>query len=595
MSFDAATLTFTRGMRFETDSESEDGDAIEQDVIDRGVDDLVTGYNTAVSYLFSVSPFKLPVLAATTANITLSGAQTVDGVSLVAGDRVLVKDQTAGAANGIYVVATGAWTRSLDFDDTYVMQGCQVRVVGGAVGADKTFVLTTADPVIGTTSLTFTDVSTLAGFQSQADVLDDLATLGQVGNDGEFLVGTGAGAFAYESGATARTSLGDSGNVISRSSNYTPVVADRSKTIRCTAALTLSPEAAATLGNGWFIYIEADGGHVTFDPNASETIDGGLTKVVSDSMTVRVVCDGNSFYTDGVISKNMMTKGADVASSADLSPDNDGFYFDVTGTTTITSIDVSEDKFPIGAEITLQFDGALTLTHHATDLVLPSGRNITTAAGDHATFVKYAAGDWRCVDYTSKATDLNGQAWVAGDIAYHDGTNFVRLAKGSEGQNIQMNVGATAPEWSSGLYAHFRDQRTSGTGGDTRVASTWSKHTLQTEVLNNISGMTLTSSVISAPAGTYRVDASMGFDAGSLNDFVIRLRDTTNNVTLAFSAPASAAGAGDASVVPMWAVFTLAGATNIEVQYWQTSTGGWQATSNGDIEVGADILFQRVG
>src|SRR5574343_963665 len=52
--------------------------------------------------------------AATTANITLSGTQTIDGVSVIAGDRVLVKNQSTASANGIYVVAAGAWSRSSD-------------------------------------------------------------------------------------------------------------------------------------------------------------------------------------------------------------------------------------------------------------------------------------------------------------------------------------------------------------------------------------------------------------------------------------------------------------------------------------------------
>ncbi len=52
-----------------------------------------------------------PVKAATTANITLSGPQTIDGVSCVAGDRVLVWKQTTATQNGIYLVASGAWTR----------------------------------------------------------------------------------------------------------------------------------------------------------------------------------------------------------------------------------------------------------------------------------------------------------------------------------------------------------------------------------------------------------------------------------------------------------------------------------------------------
>lgn len=89
------------------------------------------------------------------------------------------------------------------------------------------------------------------------------------------------------------------------------------------------------------------------------------------------------------------SKGADVASAAALTLGSDGNYFDITGTAAITSI-VSKG---IGTVVKLHFDGILTLTHHATDLILPAGANITTAAGDEAEFVEYASGDWRCTSY----------------------------------------------------------------------------------------------------------------------------------------------------------------------------------------------------
>lgn len=57
-----------------------------------------------------------PVKAATTGNITLSGLLTIDGITLVNGDRVLVKDQTTNTQNGVYVAASGAWTRATDAD-----------------------------------------------------------------------------------------------------------------------------------------------------------------------------------------------------------------------------------------------------------------------------------------------------------------------------------------------------------------------------------------------------------------------------------------------------------------------------------------------
>jgi phage-related tail fiber protein len=100
------------------------------------------------------------VRAATTANITLSGTQTVDGVSLVANDRVLVKDQTTGSANGIYTVSAGAWARAADADDnTELTSGLAVTVESGTVNADKVFVLVTDGTLtIGTSSLAFTQL-----------------------------------------------------------------------------------------------------------------------------------------------------------------------------------------------------------------------------------------------------------------------------------------------------------------------------------------------------------------------------------------------------------------------------------------------------
>lgn len=101
---------------------------------------------------------KQPVKAATTANITLSGEQTIDGISCVTDDRVLVKNQTTASENGIYVVDTGAWVRAKDFNGTYdIVSGTLVRVNQGSANASGWFSVTTSDPItIGTTSLSFT-------------------------------------------------------------------------------------------------------------------------------------------------------------------------------------------------------------------------------------------------------------------------------------------------------------------------------------------------------------------------------------------------------------------------------------------------------
>jgi len=124
--------------------------------------DLVTKAQLDAAFQ-GVRDFKESARAATTGNITLSGTQTIDGVSLIAGDRVLVKNQTTASANGIYVVAAGAWSRAADADtDAEVTAGLWLSVTEGTVNGDCLFMLTTDDPiVVGTTALVFTKILTL--------------------------------------------------------------------------------------------------------------------------------------------------------------------------------------------------------------------------------------------------------------------------------------------------------------------------------------------------------------------------------------------------------------------------------------------------
>jgi hypothetical protein len=105
------------------------------------------------------------VVCATTANITLSGAQTIDGVSAVAGNRVLVKDQSSASGNGIYVVAAGAWTRATDMDSWLEVPGAFCFVEQGTVNADRGFVCTSnAGGTLGSTSITFSQFFGLGSY-----------------------------------------------------------------------------------------------------------------------------------------------------------------------------------------------------------------------------------------------------------------------------------------------------------------------------------------------------------------------------------------------------------------------------------------------
>tara|TARA_R100000329_G_scaffold115899_1_gene95302 strand:- start:918 stop:2732 length:1815 start_codon:yes stop_codon:yes gene_type:complete len=98
---------------------------------------------------------------ATTANITLSGTQTIDGVAVSADERVLVKNQSTASQNGIYDCKAGSWARSSDFDtNAEVTSGAFTFIEQGSVNADAGFVLTTDGSItVGTTALSFTQFS----------------------------------------------------------------------------------------------------------------------------------------------------------------------------------------------------------------------------------------------------------------------------------------------------------------------------------------------------------------------------------------------------------------------------------------------------
>jgi len=176
---------------------------------------------------------KQSVAAATTVvggNITLSGLQTIDGYSVQAGDRILVKNQTNPTENGIYVAATGAWTRATDANTGAELAGAFVFVEDqtGATQSNTGWTVATVPPItIGSTNITWAQFSgagsytagaglSLSGGVFSANV--DNVTTAIIGNDivvaggtaGKTLVSTGAteatwGAISLTNGSNAIT------------------------------------------------------------------------------------------------------------------------------------------------------------------------------------------------------------------------------------------------------------------------------------------------------------------------------------------------------------------------------------------------------
>lgn len=117
--------------------------------------------------------WKNSVRMATTANIALTGLQTLDGITGAANDRVLVKNQTAGQDNGLYEMRSGAWVRTTDADsNAEVTPNLAVFVEEGSTQADTQWRITTNGPIVlGTTAIAFGQIGAGSSYTGDAGVI----------------------------------------------------------------------------------------------------------------------------------------------------------------------------------------------------------------------------------------------------------------------------------------------------------------------------------------------------------------------------------------------------------------------------------------
>ncbi len=120
---------------------------------------------TYLDYFATGLSWKQPVLCATTTNITLSGLQAIDGVTVVAGDRVLVKSQSTNSQNGIYLASASAWSRSPDADTWNELVSAICFVEEGSTYAGTAWYCTAqAGGTIGTTAVVWSNFSVAASY-----------------------------------------------------------------------------------------------------------------------------------------------------------------------------------------------------------------------------------------------------------------------------------------------------------------------------------------------------------------------------------------------------------------------------------------------
>lgn len=216
------------------------------------IDDALTGSRAA---------FPNAALA-TTANITLAGEQTIDGV-LTSASRILVKDQTLSENNGIYITAAGAWSRASDVNAAaeFVL-GRSVYVQSGTVNGGRNFRISSVVVSLGTSPVTFSDA-----------IKQGASTLG----------------------ATSVTTLSATGASTLQAVSATTLAASGAATLQAVTATTVAASGAIT-----GLTVTADGGTTS---QADESIRGTLR--VADAATVTAGTDD----LEAITSKKLREQG----------------------------------------------------------------------------------------------------------------------------------------------------------------------------------------------------------------------------------------------------------------------------------------------
>jgi hypothetical protein len=163
----------------------------------------------------------------------------------------------------------------------------------------------------------------------------------------------------------------------------------------------------------------------------------------SGATTIGTGLDDNLREIQKVVRQDLANKGADIASATttDIGAVA-GSFNDVTGTTTITGL----GTVSAGIHKWIKFEGALTLTHNATSLILPGGANITTADGDVAHFVSEGSGNWRCLAYMKA-----------------DGSHLGPVLSTEQAATSGTSKDFSIPSWAKKITIMFRGVSTSGT------------------------------------------------------------------------------------------------------------------------------------
>jgi len=231
---------------------------------------------------------------------------------------------------------------------------------------------------------------------------------------------------------------------------------------------------------------------------------------------------------------------------------------EITGTTTITSFGTVANR-----RRRIRFSGVLTLTHNVTTLILPTGANITTAAGDVCEAESDGSGNWRVTSY----------------------------------QRVSGTALAVSPGTSPAPDVIVEDQKAANTEGGTFTSGARATRVLNTLVRNVASLASLSANAVTLPAGTYRFRWSA--PAFSVDAHKTWLRNTTDSTDAGVGVQAFSISTGSGwSISEGSAVVTIAGSKTFTIEHRcqtsKASNGLGTASNFGSVEIFARLEIWKL-
>jgi hypothetical protein len=599
---------------------------------------------------------KAPVVVATTANITLSGEQTINSVAVVAGDRVLVMNQTDATENGIYNVSTTTWSRATDFNAASdVVNGVLVLSANNGYVWQAFF---TGDYVADTTEVTFTR-NVFSDLQSEQFFYDNHASSAanayslQVPaaktTPSEYLANlmmtfrpshtsSSTGVTVRVLGASGQLAtlpyVMEDGSTLPVSGFFTTdrdvtcrIASDLSKVIHVSKKIDVTATTFTNIGGSARDNTDLDTEldlitteHHKFHTNhASSAADAYvLTPTVSPLPTAWVTgkiyefspshantgaCTVDIYGLNGLIgAKNYkMEDGTDPVANFFVPTEHLRARYDGT-----KLIHMSGGSATVNEVRGANFDGVVPITTTPYTIVSTNYGYQHILSASAASVTMDAIADSDIGDTFNFKNDLgstiafnrDGSSTFAGVPSEYGSTTTFNLPGYANLRITKYDATTWEVQISLGSarqIMHVQDRKAAGTDGGTFTSGAWRTRTLNTQVTNTITDASLATNQITLPAGTYEVQASAPTHSVGLNKLkLVNITDTTDLLNGTSVTDGDSVG----SLAVLSGVITLTAAKVIELQHrcsgGQPTTGFGQASGFSTTEVYSEVMIKKL-